>query len=488
MRPNGSTDASGETPEAAIGAGVRRRVVDLGLAIDRDASLPFPDQLERSLADLVARGELAPATSLPSSRALAADLGVSRGVVVEAYDRLLRQGVLVSQPGGAVRVSPSLPEVDAAALQALADDAQALEQASPAFDLDLHPASTPIGTFDRRAWGAALRLALRDAPEADLASLDAAGLPGLREALVAQLARSRGVVTTAAQLAITGGVTDALRGLTPLLTARGGRVAVEDPGFGVHRATLIGGGIELVPVHADQHGIDVEALAAADVCAVLVTPAHQMPLGVPLSPDRRAALVDWARANDAWLIEDDYDGELRYDRRGVRSLHGLAPDRVVYLGTTSKVLSPAIRVGWMVVPPALQAEAFAWRHTLGGAPSNLVQAALAEYLRSGAFDRGLARMRRRCAAARSALVAAITEAVPQVTIEGVEAGLHLSVRVAGLEPWRIVVAAQTQGVQLFATDDGPDAIALVGFGLIEPAAAPAVAERLARVIAAARES
>ena len=164
----------------------------------------------------------------------------------------------------------------------------------------------------------------------------------------------------------------------------------------------------------------------------------------------------------------------------------MAPDRVLYLGTTSKTLSTAVRVGWLIAPPALVEEVLAWRLTLGGAPSNLIQAALERYLRSGAFDRGLSRMRRRCAEQREAMVAAVTAALPDHEISGVEAGLQLAIRVPDIEPWRLIMAAQAQGVQAFATDDGPDALLLVGFGTIAPSAAPHVAEVLARIVAAAR--
>ena len=473
-----------------VADGGRQRVVDLGIAVDRASTTPLPDQVEQLVHALIARGELGPGDALPSSRSLAAELSVSRGVVVEAYDRLLRHGLLVSRPGGAVRVSSELAAPDAPAANAGAGgpaDGVPEERAQPPrVQVDLHPANTPIGTLDRRAWAAAQRTALRDATEAELASLDRAGVLQLREAVVAQLARSRGVVATAEQLAITAGVTDALQSLAPLFQARGGRIAVEDPGFGLHRATLIGAGLEVVPIRADEHGIDVEALAAADVCAVLVTPAHQMPLGVPLAPERRTALVAWARERGTWIVEDDYDGELRYDRRGVRSLHGLAPDRVLYVGTTSKVLSPAVRVGWLVMPHELVEEILAWRVAFGGAPSNLIQLAVAEYLRSGAFDRGVSRMRRRCAAQRAAVVEALAVAVPNSPATGVEAGLNVTLRVPELAPWKLVMAGQARGTQVFATDDGPDALLLIGFGLVEPAAAPRVADEIVALIADAR--
>lgn len=467
----------------------RRRVVDLGLAVDRDALAPLPDQIERELRARLGRGELHPGDALPSTRALASELEVSRGVIVEAYDRLVRQGLLVARQGAAVRVSDAVGRAG----EALAAVAESEQGASEPGDLHgrrwrlrLHPAATPVGTLDRRSWGAAQRAALRDASEASMASLGSAGDPALRIALAAQLSRSRGVVTEPEHIAITSGVTDSIRGLAAMLRARGGRVAVEDPGFAVHRATLIGSSLEIVPVRADQQGIDVDALRAADVNAVLLTPAHQMPLGVPLSPDRRADLVRWARERGALLLEDDYDGELRYDRRGVRSLHALAPDRVIYLGSTSKVLSHAVRVGWMVTPPDLTQEAHGWRLGAGATPSSLTQLALAELLRSGAFDRGVSRLRRRCATQRAALVEALAQVAPELRPTGVEAGLHLSVRVAGVTSWALVEAAMLRGVELYAVDDGSDAIMLVGFGLIDPTAAVRVAAELVAIVEAAR--
>ncbi len=493
----------------------RERVVDLGLAVDRSAPAPLPDQIERELRARLGRRELHPGDALPSTRALAKELDVSRGVVVEAYDRLVRQGLLVARQGAAVRVSEAmtaLPKSDLATGDALEvtelaggddpaggddraggddpaasdDPATASRFAGRPWRLRLHPALTPVGTLDRRAWGAAIRTALREAPDAALASLDSAsGDAGLRAALAAQLSRSRGVVTEPEHVAITSGVTDALRGLAPILHARGGRVAVEDPGFVIHRATLLGSNLEIVPVRTDADGIDVEALAEADVGAVLLTPAHQMPLGVPLSPERRGALVSWARERGALLLEDDYDGELRYDRRGVRSLHALAPDRVIYMGSTSKVLSHAVRVGWMVTPPELTGEAQGWRLACGAAPSSLIQLAFAEMVRTGAFDRGVARLRRRCAAQRAALIEALQAEAPDLTPTGVEAGLHVSVRVRGATSWSLVAAANERGVEAYAIDDGPDAILLVGFGLVEPSAARRVAAELARIVDAA---
>lgn len=477
----------------ATGPVRRQRVVDLGLAIDRGAAVPFPDQVERELRARIARRELEPGAVLPSSRALAQELEVSRGVIVEAYDRLVRQGLLVARQGAAVRVSSALgvgagfpAGAGASPDPGAVPTGTAPATPAPAFRVSFHPAATPLGTFDRRAWGAATRTALRDGTEAELGSLDAAGSVALRTALTAQLSRSRGVVCEAADLAITAGVTDALRGLVPLLRARGGRVAVEEPGFPVHRATLLGSGLELVPVRADERGLDVAALAGAEVCAALVTPAHQMPLGVPMAPERRAALVAWARASGAWLLEDDYDGELRYDRQGVRSLHGLAPDRVLYMGTTSKVLSPALRLGWIVTPPAITDEVHAWRLTAGSTPSGVDQLIFAELVRSGAFDRGLARLRRRCAAQRAAFLEALAAADPTLVATGVAAGLHVSVRVPGVSSWALVAAAQARGVELFALDSEGAAIMLVGFGLVEPAAAPRAAAEIAAIVAAAR--
>ncbi len=414
------------------------------MAVDRTRGTPLPDQLEAEIRGMVGRGELQPGARLPSTRRLAQALGVSRGVVVEAYDRLQRQGLLLIQQGAPVRVAAEV--LGGAARVGPAPPARPAPT-DPV--VRLHPALVPSATFDRRAWRSALRTALEHATDDELRATEHHGHPQLRAAIVEQIARSRGVVAHAEHVVITSGVSHALTLLSALLRVRG-PVAVEDPGFLLHRGLLAALGCELRPIPIDDQGMDIDALERSDARTVLLTPAHQMPLGQPMSAERRAALLRWVRSRDGLILEDDYDGELRYDRRSVRALQALDPDRVLYLGTTSKVLSPAIRIGWVVAPTDLLPAITATAAVLGGGPGNLDQVALATIVRSGAFDRAVGRLRRRCAAQRAALVAALGEHAPQLTVHGVQAGLMLALRAPATDPAAVMASAQRRRVELYA--------------------------------------
>jgi GntR family transcriptional regulator / MocR family aminotransferase len=463
------------------GGPVRRADVDLGLALDRSSTRALPDQLEHALREMVACGELPAGTRLPSTRSLAAQLAVSRGVVVEAYDRLQRQGVLTTRQGAAVRVAEGVDGPPRGA-----SEAPALPAHDP-YTLRLHPALVPPATFDRRAWRGLLRRALEEVSDDALRSTSHLGLPELRTAVVAQLARSRGVIAQPERVVVTSGVTHALQLLAPLLRGRG-PVAVEEPGFLLHRATLAGAACELRPVPVDRDGIDVDALARSDARTVLLTPAHQMPLGYPLAADRRRELLRWARDTDALIVEDDYDGELRYDRQSVRALQALDPERVIYLGTTSKVLSPALRIGWIVAPSSQLAGIHLLATIAGATPGTLDQAALALALSTGAFDRSVARLRRRCTAQRQAMNAALAAALPHLRREGVEAGLTLTLRAPGLQASQVMACAELQRVELFAVQSGDDALVIVGFGDVHESRATDAAERVAAILQAAAQS
>lgn len=455
---------------------MRRRETDLGIAVDRSSGRPLPDQLELAIRDLVATGALVSGARLPSSRALAEQLAVSRGVVVEAYDRLSRQGVLEVRQGAAPRISAAPAPVPPST------GTPPAPQPTPRWRL--HPALVPPGTFDRRAWRTLIRRALEEATDEELRSVDPVGLPRLRAALAEQLARSRGIVATPDRIAITSGVTHGLALLAPLLIGRG-PVAVEQPGFAIHQGTLAALGCELRPIPTDRDGIDIDALAASGARSVLVTPAHDMPRGTPMSAERRAALLRWAAAADGLVLEDDYDGELRYDRRSVRALQGAGPDHVLYLGTTSKVLSPAIRVGWLIAPPAVAPGLSLLTTFGGGQPSTLEQVALAIAMRDGAFDRSVARLRRTAAARRAALVAALASALPEASVEGVPAGLAISLRVPGITAMALMAAAPTAGIEVYPVQDGPDVIVPVGVGDVHESAATQAAQALADAVLAA---
>jgi GntR family transcriptional regulator/MocR family aminotransferase len=308
---------------------------DLLVRLHRDGT-PLRVQLERELREGIRAGRLQPGTDLPSSRALAAELGVSRGVIVEAYAQLAAEGWLTSRQGSRTRVAASARRAEAPA-----------HPPAPVWRprFDFRPGIPDLSAFPRAEWLTSARRGLRDMSDGELAYGDPRGSATLRRALAAYLGRARGVVAVPGQVLICAGVTNGIALVCSLLRRRGGRrVAVEDPGFFIHRLTIEHAGLETVPVPVDGDGLDVARLPG-DVDAVLCTPAHQSPMGAVLAPERRAALLAWAEERDALILEDDYDAEYRYDREPVGALQGLAPERVVFLGSASKSLAPALRLG-----------------------------------------------------------------------------------------------------------------------------------------------
>jgi GntR family transcriptional regulator/MocR family aminotransferase len=377
-------------------------------------------QLESRLRELVRDGTLAAGTCLPSSRALAGDLEVSRRLVVEAYAQLLAEGYLVSRSGAGTYV---------------ADTAGTAEPAAPkppgrSLSFDFFPGAPDLDSFPRSLWLRTMREVLSSTPAGSLAYPDARGVPELRRALAAYLRRVRGVVVDTDSLVICSGATQGLALLGRALAHRGVEaIAVEDPSLPPHRAVLAYAGLEVRGVPVDGEGLEVQALNAP---AVLTTPAHQCPTGVVLSPRRRAALVDWARAGGL-VIEDDYDAEFRYDRAPLGALQGLAPHHVIYLGTVSKTLAPGLRLGWLVLPPSL-IDAVVQAKLLDdlGSPT-IEQLVLARLIDTAAYDRHLRKARRRNRDRRDALMAAVARRVQGARISGASAGLHALVRL----PWAV---------------------------------------------------
>ncbi|MFJ4679947.1 PLP-dependent aminotransferase family protein [Kitasatospora sp. NPDC088783] len=403
-------------------------------------------RLTRALRAAVREGRLAGGVRLPASRALAAELGVSRGVVVEAYERLAAEGYLVGRRGSGTRVAPGVAvERAGAAVRAPA--------AEPRYDLK--PGSPDLGAFPRTAWAGAVRRALQGAANRDLGYGDPAGLPGLRRELAAYLGRVRAVAAGPEQVAVVSGVGQGLALLVPVLAGHGlRRIAVEDPGSPGTLALLRAHGVEPVGVPVDQEGLVVRELAAGGADAVLVTPAHQYPTGVALSARRRTELARWARAGGL-VLEDDYDAEFRYDREPLGAVQGLAPERTVYLGSLSKTLAPGLRLGWAVLPGWLaedfrQAKRYADLGT--GAIDQLAFAALLE---SGGYDRHLRTVRPRYRARRDALVDALRAHLPRAGLRGVAAGLHLYADLPpGADEAALAAAALRRGVRVAAVGPG----------------------------------
>jgi GntR family transcriptional regulator/MocR family aminotransferase len=427
-------------------------------------------QLEAQLREGIATGRLGAATRLPSSRALAATLGISRGVVVEAYAQLVAEGYLTVRRGAApVVAATARPAVPAAPA-----DAERVPR------LDLRPGTPDLALFPRRAWAAAQRRALQVTADADLGYPDPAGHPRLRAALASYLGRVRGVDAAPERIVVCGGVAEVLVLLARVLRTSGAtRIGVEDPSHDQTRALLAHHGLEPVPIPVDEHGIDVGALAAAAPDMALVTPAHQFPTGAVLAPERRAALVAWARRTGAVVIEDDYDAEYRYDRQPVGAVQGLAPAHVVHAHSVSKTLAPGLRLGWAVLPERL-AGAVArekWRSDLG-APV-LEQVALAEFLARGELDRHLRHTRPLYRRRRDILLAGLPA-------QGAAAGLHALVGLGGRAEEDVVAAAAALDVAVVplcqhATRPQPPALVLGFSRLPEPTLAEA-AQRLRRAL------
>lgn len=313
------------------------------------AGVPLRRQLEVQLRDAIRSGRLRSGVALPASRIFAQELGVSRGVVVEVYSQLMAEGYLSARPGAGTRVA----YIDGDAAPA----ASGTTPARPRIRYDLRPGQPDFASFPRQRWQAALSRSLRTMPDADLTYGDPRGIERLRVAVTDYLARARTVIADPDRVVICSGLGHGLSNVWFALRQLGAkRVAVEDPGWRWQARTVEHSGLTAVPVAVDEHGLDVSELELMNVDAVAVTPAHQFPTGVVMSPDRRSALVHWARRTGALIVEDDYDAEYRYDREPVAALQGLAPDCVAFGGTTSKTLAPALRLAWMVLPSPLVGE------------------------------------------------------------------------------------------------------------------------------------
>jgi GntR family transcriptional regulator/MocR family aminotransferase len=414
--------------------------IDLMVSLDRDAAVGLRAQLEHQLRESVRSGTLRHDAPLPSTRALARELGVARGVVMEAYAQLTAEGYLVSRQGASTRV--------AARAAARPSTAGELEPSAPRFDF--RPGAPDVSLFPRTAWAAALRQGLREAPDARLGYSDPRGTPELRGALGTYLGRVRGVAADPAAVMVTSGLTQGLALTCRALAARGvRRIAVEDPGSADLRAPIAGAGLDWVAIGVDGDGLDVAALERSDVGAVLVTPAHQYPTGVVLAPRRRAALLAWAGARDAFVLEDDYDAEYRYDRQPVGALQGLDPARVVHMSSISKTLAPALRIGWLVAPPALREAIRQEKATDDRGTPVLSQLGLAVMLERGELDRHVRSSRLVYRRRRDALVAALARHLPALRARGAAAGLHLLLDLPhDADELALVRAARSRGVGL----------------------------------------
>ncbi|WP_241253141.1 PLP-dependent aminotransferase family protein [Streptomyces sp. W1SF4] len=388
---------------------------DLYLDLDLSGGGSLRARLMRALREAVHSGRLAPGTRLPPYRTLAADLGIARNTVADAYAELVEEGWLSARQGSGTRVAERAVPLEPERPRGPARPARRRTVH------DLAPSSPDASAFPRTAWLGAARRALAAAPHDAFGVGDPRGRIELRRTLTEYLARARGVRTSPDRIVLCSGFAHALELLGPVLT---GPVAVESYGLPFHREVLERAGRATVPLTVDGRGARVGELAGTGARAVLLTPAHQFPTGGPLHPERRAAVVDWARARGGLVVEDDYDGEFRYDRQPVGAVQGLDPERIVYVGSVSKSLSPALRMGWMVLPGRLVdevLEAKGEREMWSGVTDQLT---LAEFVSSGGYDRHLRRMRQVYRRRRDLLAARLAAEAPHVRVSGVAAGLH----------------------------------------------------------------
>ncbi|ANS63345.1 putative GntR-family transcriptional regulator [Streptomyces lincolnensis] len=433
--------------------------LDIGQAPPGGRTAWLADRLRSAIAD----GRLPVGARLPASRVLAEELRVTRGVVTEAYRRLAESGQIAGRGrlGTVVVAAPAAPR----------DRTRAAGEPGPALfgsadrdgvidalrslpcRIDLSPGVPDLAAFPRTAWLRAERSVLAGVTPADFGYGDPRGAPALRRAVVGWLARNRGIRADPDEVVVVAGVAQAFALLGQLLRADGVlRVAVEDPGSLGARQQLEYGGHSVVPVPVDDGGLDVGALRASGARAVLLTPAHQFPTGVVLDGERRRELLRWA-AEGGLVIEDDYDAEHRYDRPPVLALRSLMPDGVCYAGSVSKLLAPALRVGWLLVPPnRLEAAVTAKRYAdLGN--GILTQLVLARLMDTGELERHLRHVRLRHRRRRDVMLRAIEAHLPGARVHGAAAGLHLMVtfdgrRGSGLRDTDLAAAALAQGVKV----------------------------------------
>jgi GntR family transcriptional regulator/MocR family aminotransferase len=458
---------------------------ELLVTLARHQHLSMHQQLLQALREAIRTRRLQPGGAVPSTRTLAADLGVSRGVVVQAYDQLIAEGYLVSSPRAPTRVSDSVR----------APTPESAEPESQRFEFDFRPGEPDLRAFPREAWRRSFREALESIEPGQLGYSDPRGVIELRSAMADYLSRARGVVCTANQIVVCTGCAQGLSVTARVLRSRGvGRVALESPGHPEIQHIIEEAGLSTVPVAVDDDGLDIDCLERERAQAVVVSPAHQNPMGGVLSPARRQQLLAWASRVSGFVIEDDYDAEYRYDRATVGSLQGLAPERVVYVGSASKILAPALRLGWLVLGGALLERGIEVKRRVDNGCPALEQFTYARFVRSGELDRHLRRMRGQYRCRRDALLAAISRYCPGWKIHGAAAGLHCVAEVPkAVDLGRLVERSAARSVRLYplsgytSRPPGPHGLVFGYARLSEREIAEGV-RRVGRALAGARRS
>ena len=444
---------------------------ELPIALERDSGVPLREQLARELRERIRSGRLPKDARLPGSRPLAAELGVARNVVVDAYAQLIAEGYLSTTQGAPTRVALAIAHTPRR---------RAVSSIPAQLAYDFHPGLPDLGAFPHDRWLRSLRAAVRAAPLSAMGYGDPRGMPSLRESLGSYLGRVRGAIADPERIIVCSGFVQGFALVCRVLRARGiRRVAMEDPGWIVHRTIARHAGLAPVPIPVDTDGMLIEGIERARVGAVLLTPAHQFPTGVVLGAARRHELLAWARRQHGLFIEDDYDAEYRYDRDPMTALQGLAAEHVIYIGSASKRLAPGLKLGWVIVPSTLT-DALTHEKALDdGGGEAIGQLTLANFITSGELDRHLHRMRLRYRKRRDALLDAVRQWLPDATVDNTAAGLYALVRLPpDTDESALISAAGHRQVGVtglywhhFQPDSAPPGLLLGFANLPEPAIA-----------------
>jgi GntR family transcriptional regulator/MocR family aminotransferase len=415
--------------------------VELQIELDDTSRGSLRAQLELGLKQAVHDGRLQPGSRLPPSRIFARQLGTSRGVVVGAYESLVAAGYFVSRQGIGTEVAAA-PELDAAGI----DFTTRFEPAGTRWDL--RAGFPDLSSFPRGDWLRAMETVVRRIPYAYFGYGDSRGAPELRNALATRLGRTRGIVPAPERIVVTAGSTQAHQLAFRLLAERGASsIAIEDPGWHMQQTAAQDARLRPIPVRVDEDGMDVHQLVASGADAAVVTPAHHFPFGVPLSSERRSALLEWGRASGAMIVEDDYDTEFRFDAKPAASLHAEHPDGVISIGTASKSLAPALRLGWVLFPAELASEGARLKERMDSGSPFLDQLTYAELIESGRLDRHLRRMATVYERRRRTLATALAAELPEARVLGIAAGLHVAVALpAELDERSVLQAAAERGI------------------------------------------
>jgi GntR family transcriptional regulator/MocR family aminotransferase len=482
------------------------------IRIDSRGRATLRDQVYGAIRSAILDGVLIPGTRLPSSRALADDLRVSRTTTILAYEQLLAEGYLSARHGSGTFVAGELPDdlprhVSARRPSQLTHPQLSrrgvalVSIPSPARRIDGPPRAFRLGApaldlFPLRLWSQLVNRRLRSMTMGQLDYAEYAGVAALRKAIAEHVQTSRGTRCDPDQVFVVPGAQRGLQLLCSVLLDAGDRVWLEEPGYPGARSAFVGAGARIVPVRVDRHGLDVAAAArqASDARMAYVTPSNQFPLGVPMSLTRRLALLKWASSAGAWVVEDDYDSEFRYLTRPFPCLHGLDADgRVIYVGTFAKSVFPALRLGFVIVPSDLHDRFLVARRTTDAHPPLLEQAALADFIGEGHYARHLRRMR----TVYRERLEALSEAAEHLCagllrLRPVQSGLHAVADLEnGVDEERVCEEARHRGIEVAplgmyfvgrSTENG----LLLGFASTRPEALRRAMEKLATSIEAAR--